>query len=97
MPVPLGLPPQHSTSTLPNNIDFGQVIKEALTYSDMAQALYPPLSEPLAENLASTAKATSEELHYAPSLLAFIDLRQRGTLRMLLEAFLHPKTSLLQT
>ena len=44
----------------------------------------------------ATYQATAEEIHRAPSLLAFIDLRQWGTLRTLPAEFLHPEASLLK-
>ena len=73
-------PPKHSTSTLPNNIVFGQVIEEALPYADMEHESYPPLSELTVENLVATAKATTKDIHPAPSLLDLISSRQRGCL-----------------
>ena len=65
---------QHLTSTLTNNVEFGQVMEEPLPYSNMAQVPYPPLLIPLVDNLTETDKATANELHHTPSLLAFIAL-----------------------
>ena len=93
------LVPTYPTPDLhpPNNVAFGQVIEEYLPYADTEQAPYPPLSNPLVENLEATSKETSEEIHCAPSLLAFIDSRQHGALGTLPESVLHPVKSLLQT
>ena len=71
-PAPSALSPQHSTSALPNNVAFGQVIEEALPYTNMPQAPYPLLAEPLVDNLSTTENSTTKELHCAPSLLAYI-------------------------
>ena len=49
-------------------------MEEPLLYSNMAQGPYPPLSIPPVDNLTETAKATKNELHHTPSLLAFIAL-----------------------
>ena len=68
----LAPPSQHSTSNPPKNLAFGQGIKEALPYSEMAQSPYPPLTEPPVYNLAATSKATADEIHCIPSILAFI-------------------------
>ena len=48
------------------------------------------------DNLVATSKATTEELHHAPSLLAFISSRKRGMLGTLQEAFLRPEVDILQ-
>ena len=83
--APSALAPQHSTSTLLNNIDFRQGIKDALPYADMSQTHYPsPHPPPVAalsvDNLVLLAKSTANEIHHAPSLLAIISLWQLGIL-----------------
>ena len=56
----------------------------------MSQAPYPPPEVPSADDLAETAKATTEDIHYANSLLIFIDLQKQGVLGMLPAEVLHP-------
>ena len=63
----------------------------------MAQAPYPPLSEPLADNLATIEKSTAKDLAHAPSLLTFIASQKQGNLGVLQEAVNHPAAALLQT
>ena len=41
---------------------------------------YPSLSDILVENIVATAKATTKDIHRAPSLLDLISSRQRGYL-----------------
>ena len=64
-----------------NNIEFGQGIWEALHYSEMAQAPYSPTAVPSADDLAMTAKATTEEINCAPSILTFIASQKRHWVR----------------
>ena len=96
-PAPSSPAPQKSTSALPNNVYFGQLIKESLPYVDVAQSPYPSPAAPSSYDLAETYKATTEEIHRAPFFLAFIALRQRGTLGTLLAAVLHLTAALLNT
>ena len=46
----------------------------------MVLAPYPPLMEPPADNLESTAKETAKEVTRVTSLLSFVTSRQRGVL-----------------
>ena len=97
LPDPLAPSPQQSTYALSNNVDFAQGIKEALPYANMEQAPYPPPAATSLDNIEATSKATTEEIHRAPSLLTFIDLWQRGTLATITAAVLHPTAALLQS
>ena len=63
----------------------------------MEYATYSPLLDPPVENLATTAKETSEELRHLSSLLAFIYSQQRGTFGTLPESVFHMEEDLLQT
>ena len=63
----------------------------------MAQTPYPPSVNPLTENLAAMAKATSREILNTPSLLSFLASKQRKTLGGLPEGVRYPAAALLQT
>ena len=63
----------------------------------MSQVTYLPLLVLPVDNLAATTKSTVEEIHRAPSLLAFIASRERGKLGALTDTVLHPSPSLLKT
>ena len=63
----------------------------------MAQAPYPPPAAPSVDDLEATALSTTEDIHHAPYLLAFIASRQRGTPGTLLSAVSHLAAALLQS
>ena len=60
-----------------------------MTYSNMAQAIYPHPVELNVDKLASTAQEKLEALKQAPSLTAFISSRQWRTMGALPEAARH--------
>ena len=67
-----------------------------MTYANVAKAPYPPPAAPAVDNLMAIDKVTKEDMHCLPSLLNFIDSRQRGALGMLLKAVFHPADDFLQ-
>ena len=66
-------------------------------YAYMAQALYSPLSEPPADNLAATKITTAEEIVCMLSVFTFVASQKIGTLGVLPEAVWRPAAALLQT
>ena len=57
---------------VPDSIHFDPRIKEALPYTAMVQAAYPPPATTPRDYLEATAKATSRELHPVLSLPALL-------------------------
>ena len=51
-------------------------ILEALPYADLLQAPYPTLATSEADDLASTARTTAEDIGQAASLQAFVASKQ---------------------
>ena len=96
MTDPLGPRPPIPNVHLPPNVLFGNGIEEALPYSEMVQAPYPPMLEPSADNIAAMIKSTNKELTRAPPLLAFIVSQQQGMSGVLSEAVIHTTSSILQ-
>ena len=80
---------------MPDSVKFGPGIEEALPYTTMAHAAYPPPAATLRDDLAATAKATTMELHCASSFIAFLASKQRKTLGNLPEVFEHLEAALL--
>ena len=68
-----------------DKVTFGPGIAEALLYAMRAQAPYPPPVESPMDDLAATSKATAREMLKAPSLLSFLESKQRKTLGGLTE------------
>ena len=76
MPGPFGPGSPTTDICFPSNVDFGQGIEDSLPYADMAQAPYPLPTAPSMDELKAKYKTTAEDIHRAPSILTFIDLRQ---------------------
>ena len=95
-PCPAALAPAPPVSPTPTtSISFGPGILEDLPSADLLQAPYPPPSISEADDLASTASNTADEILQAASLQAFIACKQRSTLGALSEAVTRPLAILL--
>ena len=96
-PDQLALTPLSPSAPRPNSVTFGPGIAEALLYATTAHVPYPPPVAPLADDLAATAKATTREIFSVPSLLSFLSIKQRKTLRGLPKGVRHTSADLLWT
>ena len=107
IPVPLNpdllvlsqsaLTPLPNPSSVPDSVNFGLGIEEALPYAAMAQATYRSPVATTMDELADTSKEIARELHSTPSLLAFLASKQRKTLGTLPEVVRHPAAALLHS
>ena len=81
----------------PTSVSFGPGILEALPYADLPQEPYPPPDITKADELASIARNTADEIRHEASLQVFITSKQRSTLGPLPEAVTHPAATFLQS
>ena len=64
--------PPPTLSPVLDSLEFGPRIEEALPYTTMYQVTYLPPAATPGDNIVATAKATTREIHCAPSIIALI-------------------------